>query len=641
MQTDSFSRCVAFLLIWLGFYGGWTIVSVPLTLAGAPFYAVHLCWTSGAVGAWMGYRQYANVTAALRPLDDTVLERWYGRPIDWVFLVVGTLLTLGAGAVFIKTHDARPLWSILAVLCVASLLPRKSPDAPPAQTLNTARPPQGVGVLLLGATIILLYLFVLRPDADDAFYLNLPIGLKTASHGMMAFDTMYGVAEWPILGSNYRVESLPVLVAALSTVTGLPVITTAHFVLPLVWCLAITATLVVIGYAFFAQRWWVFAGLSLATGFVLAGTLQNWGVHGIFRLFHGKAPLMMIVFPLVWLLVSRIERLGIPRAFGLLFALQIVATGLTANAVYLAPLALGVLLAARVLAAGKPQFLFLLFAALPALTAGLWLMLVDRPVANQRTAEPDNALALWDMAAHSPTMGLLVLFFGLVACAARVTEQGRFATSYLFVALLFVINPLLWPIYDSHVTGALNFRLWWALPVPMMLAAAATWVLGAHARRWSVLALGLAAAMALFWPSSIFRTEGTDLRLSLHKVPEPAFQISSEVRAIVRDGRLVLAPEHISELLTVATPRVRPVFVRALYLDQSLPLINGADIQSRQALADWIDGRDDMSDGQLSEMLSRLSVGLVVLPPHRDFPLVGEEVKLLHGYRFIRIPKSE
>ena len=66
---------------------------------------------------------------------------------------------------------------------------------------------------MLLVVIYRLYIVVLRPDADDTFYLNLPIRLKTTTYGMMVANTIYGLPDWPILGSNYRIEALPTLVA--------------------------------------------------------------------------------------------------------------------------------------------------------------------------------------------------------------------------------------------------------------------------------------------------------------------------------------------------------------------------------------------------------------------------------------------
>ena len=134
------------------------------------------------------------------------------------------------------------------------------------------------------------------------FTSTLPMTLSEAPHGMLVWDTMYGTENWPILGSNYRVEAIQTLIGALSWVTGLSAALVAHFVLPTIWCAVWAATWALLGTSLFGRNTWVFVGLAILTSFAFAGSLQSWGVHGITRLFHGKTPLILIVVPLLSLI---------------------------------------------------------------------------------------------------------------------------------------------------------------------------------------------------------------------------------------------------------------------------------------------------------------------------------------------------
>ena len=625
MTTRSHDWCLAGLMAWLGAFAGWTLVVMPLTLAAAPFSMVHLGWIGAALGALVGFRIASSTKGDdCRPLPRPPALVMPRSHADWAYLGLGTLAIAGATALFIKTSHAAPLWAVLLGLCVIGLW-RPTTQTEPHVSPDPDTAPGTLPMVMLAATIVLLYLVVLRPDPDDAFYLNLPVGLKSATGGMMATDTMYGVPGWPLLGTNYRLETLSALSAAISDLSGLPVLTVSHLVLPLLWALAYAATLIVIGHTLFAGRWWVFAWLALGFGLITAGSLQSWGVHGIFRLFHGKGPLLLIVVPLIWLVVLRMERIGPGRAALLLAALELSAVGLTANAVYLAPLALGVPLLGRVLAGARPHWLLLGLAALPALAAGLWLVLFDPPVADQRDMMPGNTLGLWNMAPHSLGLLLLIGALGVAAMAARLSPRGRVATASLAAGMLILINPLIWPIYFEIVTGGLNFRLWWAVPMPMLMAVMATTILGRDHLPALVAIAGM-AALVLVWPLSILNTPGTTLTFSPAKVPQDHFATARLADGLTSDGTRVLAPESVSAWLPVVEDHAAPVFVRGIYLDQSSAVADPALIAPRRKLADWINGEVSLASDALEQALDMLCVSVVVWPHERGTPPFPAEI---------------
>jgi hypothetical protein len=221
---------------WLAFFAGWSLVSIWLTLSCRHVEWLWMAMGGGRVGAslaWMTLRR----TLAERLLRPATLP-WEIRPLltkhvgKWAigFAVFGL-----AAIVFLPTSNAIPLWAATILLCLAATRERTS--------VATARSPtpsrtgeDWLALGLLHLAIIALYLVTLRPDADDAFYVNLPLGLLSAPTCMMDADTMYGAENWPLLGSNYRVEALPTLTAAISWLTGLPVLSVAHLILTLIWC---------------------------------------------------------------------------------------------------------------------------------------------------------------------------------------------------------------------------------------------------------------------------------------------------------------------------------------------------------------------------------------------------------------------
>lgn len=628
------------LVLWLGFFAGWTLGSVPLTLTCAPFGALWIAGALGGAGAVLArlllYPLLVPVLltpGAMRPAPDLPQGR---QCLLWA----GGGLTLGlAGLFFLAMANALPLWIVLVALGLTALvLPGNTPAR--QQKPEVAAPMAAWAALCLIVLVTIgLHIVLLRPDADDAFYLNLPIGLIAQQTCMMATDTMYGAESWPFLGSNYRVESLPTLTAALSWATGLPVITVAHLVLPVIWCVLWAATLAVIGHGLFGARWWIFATLALLGSMALAGTLQSWGVHGITRLFHGKGPLIVIVFPLVGFVAARAaaSQLGFRPSLAALAGLTLAALGLTANAIYLAPLVLLFsLLAAQIVwpHAGWTRA-GLIVAAIPPVAAGLWLLLFDKPpsAGEDTSALFSTDLSLWNMAADKLTLAPLLATLAAAAVAARMGPAGRWITAYLVAFLILTLNPVLWPFYDRFVTGGLNFRLWWALPLPLFLAIAVTWaIIRTGWVRLGTLGAGAGFALLAMLPSGLIGMNGTLLQPSWHKIPPAVAPAVQDILAAPAPDGTVLAPEEIATWLPTRAGHPGLVYSRRLYLVHSAPAVaSNPELARRegiprQMLADWINGSSQPSAAELRSALAALEVSSIALPS--DTSPAGAEATL-------------
>lgn len=643
----------AAVLLWFGFFAGWSLASIPLTLTCRPFSWLWLAFATGILGALLAWRMLRGTLAPLllRSADipwDIHLPRG-GSAWLWA----GGLIAFALAALaFVPTSNALPLWGVTILLAVAAILTQDvTASMQPTMPSRAGAAWAGLGLLSFG--IVALYLVILRPDADDAFYLNLPIGLLSEQTCMMAFDTMYGAENWPLLGSNYRVETLPTLTAALSWLTGLSVITVSHLVLPVIWCVIWACLLAVIGHGMFGRHWLVFAVFWVLASMALAGTLQTWGVHGIARLFHGKAPLILIVIPLMAYLVARVSMMPskLTPTLAALFGLCTVAVGLTANAIYLAPLVIFLSVMAAMIAwpGGKGLRLVLLLSAATPLSAGLWLLSFDRPVdaGGDAVAGVSTTLALWNMASHKLTLGVVVVTLAVAASAGRTGAAGRWVSAYLVLFLIFVVNPVLWPLYDRFVTGGLTFRLWWVLPLPTFLAAALTLALLRSGRpvTGGALVAGALVLMALL-PSGLIGMEGTRLKASIHKIPPVVDVAVQEIHATApRDGT-VLAPEEIAAWLAVREGHPSLVYTRRLYLTQSAPVVPLERVAPRMLLADWINNAVKVPTDDFLAALRALNVRLIVLaaddgPANAEYLLraVGaRQTETASGYMLWHLP---
>ncbi|KIC45526.1 hypothetical protein RA28_10650 [Ruegeria sp. ANG-S4] len=590
---------------------------------GMPFSSVWVAALAGVLGAIAALRAEATWTPVL--MTSNPGPQMFHPPPRSVLIAcgIGGLCMAAAAIYFIPTNDARPLWATTLALAIFSLV--VTPRDHVATAAQYDRPQQGPGLVpfcLLVVLICGLYVLILRPDADDAFYLNLPIGMVFSQGGMLTTDTMYGIDAWPVLGTNYKIEALPTLIAAIAWATGLPVVIVSHFVLPMIWCVVLAATLAVIGYGMFGRNWWVFAVLSVLASMIFAGTLQSWGVHGLTRLFHGKGPLILIVVPLIVFTVWRSDMFDVRpgRVIPMLAGLSCAALGLTANAVYIAPLALGLALGAGWVARSgrEPRRLLVLSAALPVLAAGLWLLLFDKPVSVQVDGNlpPHEGLALWDMVAGKPNLLLLLLVAVIAAAAACFLRGGRWISAFVVMTLLFVINPWVWPAYDRFVTGGLNFRLWWAIPVPMMLAAFLTW--GVVASGWTRAGVAIVCAallLATMTPFGLIGTRDTSILPSMVKLPVNEQKVAAHVLAIATHEHPVLAAEPVAALLPGFEGSPPLVYSRRLYLDQSTPVVAPEQLRPRRILSNWVNGDEDADAIAVIEAMQTLCVDLVILSP--------------------------
>lgn len=625
---------------WLGAFAGWTAASVPLTLAGLPFAALWLAFGAAVLGAVIGARHGARLAIAgefalPRPAS---LVAGFRQSLPWM---LGTGLYALAAAYFVKSSNAMPLWAVITGLALAVLIAIRKAAPESGQDAADISPAK-ISYLVLGLLtggILLLYIGLNRPDSDDAFYLNLVIGLRSSDAGMMVEDTMYGVPGWPILGSNYRVEALPTLAAALSWATGLSAVDVAHGVLPILWCLAWTMTLAAIGLGLFGKRWPVFVILSVLATLAFAGTLQTWGTHGVARLFHGKAPLLLIVVPLTvhTALLARQNRISLQTALILLALLQIAAVGLTANAIYLAPLTLGVTLAAAFLVQpALRQSLILISPAAFPLLAGLWILYFDPPVVAGLGKDVSD-LSLWDMAGQKTTLGLLLVTILAATLAALLVPKGRILAAFVLATAVLVVNPVTWPIFEAHITGGLSFRVWWALPVPMLLAFMLTFAssMAPWPNQASAAAIAGLAAMA-FLPSGLIGMNETALKPSLHKLP-PEAEIA---QSVVELGGpvMTLAPEAIAAWMPTFEAGPPLVFSRSLYLFHSAQIVPADVIAPRVLLADWIDGRSTPPMTEVLGALTKLCVETLVLPDDRIEDVPGAtSLGKMRGYQVFRL----
>ncbi|MFI5425621.1 DUF6077 domain-containing protein [Aeromicrobium sp. UC242_57] len=229
-------------------------------------------------------------------------------------------LAIGALALLVLLVAGRERWGVWPVaitaigLLVLQLVPwikerltdRADRTAPSAG--STSRPDavgQGAHVIALGASLGfgVLGMFLLRPDADDTFYVNRATWV--AEHGTAATnDTMFGPNNLPPSYSGGlltpSIESLQGVVAhalhiqaaSLCYLLAVPVLGTMAG-----W----TTWRLVRAWATRRHVWVMVAAMA----FLVASGDSVVGGYSLGRIWQGKATAYVILIPLVWLLLSR------------------------------------------------------------------------------------------------------------------------------------------------------------------------------------------------------------------------------------------------------------------------------------------------------------------------------------------------
>ncbi|MFI5217442.1 MAG: DUF6077 domain-containing protein [Candidatus Limnocylindria bacterium] len=541
--------------------------------APAPARAARPAWLRGLRLAGLAL----GVAGALR----------FGGPGDAVALWHWTVATLGAAA--------------LALL----LLEVPHEEAP-------ARGPRlELALLALALSAAAYALVAHRPDADDAFYVNLAVAAVDApAEPLLAADTLHGVAGLPLHLPIYRVHSFELANAALSFLSGAPTIQVFHF-----GAAALAAFLVPIAHArlfrLLTPKHWLAAVATLVVVLAAAGETHRWyGNFGFVRIWQGKSLQLFVFTPLVYAYAMQFAlRPGLAR-WGLLAAAQIAALGSSSAALWAAPAAgaIGLCSALPPSRRGLKLFAVGLLASGYVLGAG-WIAKgwMDADAASQQPAVSQQEVRdkeLADLALDRPGVRLeqaLGLVLGdsrlrrialagvLIAWAA---SSGALARRFALAAPLAVALVLLHPAASSwvvaNVTGESYWRALWALPVPILMAlslVAPLEVAAAGRRRsppraaWALL-LGAFALLApgIRGPSS---ANGVRLAWPSLKVEPTAHAWAAELSASVPPGSVVAAPGDVGVWLPTFHQRVHPLLVRDLYLAPYRAQLGDPSIQLR------------------------------------------------------------
>ncbi len=565
-------------------------------------------------------------------------------------------------------RDALAAWwwlvGVLSLALVLLLLPERVRSETPAAGRALER---GLWALALGCAALALAAH--RPDLDDAFYVNLAVAAADAMTApLLAGDTLHGVPDLPMHLPVYRLHSWEAWNAALSVLTGLPVIACFHLV-----STAIGAALVPLALARLARlltpRHWLWTAAATVFVLVAVGDVHRWyGNFAFVRIWQGKGLLLWVFLPLVQAYAIELAQRPGAGSFARLVAAQVAALGCSSSGLWVAPAAALSAAASAVptlrLAPARLGLVLLSSSYLLAAGGGLRAsMLGDESLdwVAQRSPEMDYALehvegtpqgargleleAALDLVVGSGrlrTAAWLCLLVAWGLCPPGLAR--RYAVVAPLAAAVVLFDPYTADLVSGNLTGASFWRTLWVLPIPLLLALVLTAPLrvplprGRPRLAWlrPVAFVAVCAAFAVVVPerSSLGRGNGVALGWPRLKVPEEPYRWARLLTERAGRGSVVAAPVDVTPWLATFHDRVYPVMVRPFYLSTYIEALGEVDVQLRILTVDYVGGISENPDASLLFPigLERLDVEAVLL---RRSPDAGAARRALRGSGFL------
>lgn len=485
-----------------------------------------------------------------------------------------------------------------------------------------------VTALVSGAGATLLA----SPDGDDAYFVNLSTWVAERGNFPLR-DTMISSEVFPaIQGHSPPIHSVEGLIGAVAGVLGIEAGTVTYVLVPpLVTALGILVLTLLVAEA----------GIPAAPVAMLASAAYLWtagrtgyGLGGFFavRIWQGKAMLVAVVLPLVFLYGARLLRRGGARAHALFAAALVASIGVSNTAVFLVPvLVAGLVLGALALGEWRGTLRLAAWTIYPVAMGVLSLVLAPAaPTPEQLLDEGFTTGQITETIDPVQTVpgvgGMLVVTavaigVGALGIGNRAMRLGAAGT--IVTGGLALLPPVREVLRDVGL-WAVVWRMWWAIPITLLLAgtvgATARWVQG---RRLAPLAIGATAAAVALVPFVGGRWVGApenDARLvkpTTWKVPGGTVRQAQFVESISTPGDVVLVPSSTARTLAGLTVDVHPVSARPFYLP-NYAATPQAHAGLRATLQDFADKATPDDPTEVVEALEVLDVRTACLRNHRD-----------------------
>jgi hypothetical protein len=483
---------------------------------------------------------------------------------------------------------------------------------------------------------------IARANSDDAYFVNLSSWV--ADRGSFPLnDTMISQDVFPANSAHSPpTHSVEALIGAVARLSGIEAGSITY--------LAVTPAVTLLGVLVLA--WAVERARIPVPAIALLGALgylwttggsgYSFGSFFAVRMWQGKAMLVSLAVPLLFILGAAVIRYGGARAHLLLGAAVIASVGLSNTSSFLTPVVLAAV-AAGALALRQPgRAVGVALWSLYPLASGVVakIMVPPQPSAAELAAEGFSTTpsTIVDPLATVPAQyGILAVT--VVAIGLGALGMGnRILRATMAGAMVLTAVMLLPPVIDVLASVGLRsvtWRMWWVLPVPL-LAAGVVGVVAGRVRRWTVpvaLATALAVALVPLVSGRWVGAESPKTRIvssTAWKVSPISLARAQYAQAISEPGDTVLLPADASQVLASLTVEMQPVSTRVRFLPTyaGTPEAHAGDRRVLQRFANRRSATPD-DPRSLDDELDRLSVDTACVRKSRE-----DAVMLLEGAGF-------
>jgi hypothetical protein len=470
-----------------------------------------------------------------------------------------------------------------------------------------------VGLGVLGS-------FLLRPDADDAYYVNRATWV--ANHGTAALnDTMFSPNTLPpSFGGGVPTPSIEAVQGVVAHAFNIQAPT-------LCYLLAVPVLGTLLGWTTWRViRWWVQRRWALAMAgavlFLLASADAIIGSYTLGRIWQGKATAYAILLPLVWLLLSRLASRASRFDVVMLLASGIAFVGLTSSSSLLAPLIVAASLLAALILRSKPLALGALAFLMAPLVNGI-LQVAGPPIGGGGGNTTRSQIAAFEIAFGVSVPMLLLAVAAMVLTPRLVRGPSGILLGCGAIATMVALLPGVFEAVAALTgAGAVAWRLLIGMPTWILVGLLATVPDFASARssdgRNQILRIiavclsGLVFLVPIVWGTWLWERTGASF------TSRPTWKVDQTALADVRAARqlevaegLWLLPRTQMEILAISAVGPFSVVPRGYYL-QTLQ-VPAEELDDRLVLYRLVLGRG-VSPARVRLALDRLDVSLACVP---------------------------
>lgn len=539
------------------------------------------------------------------------------------------------------TRDLRISWCILVLFfCLSHAITLRWPLA---DQRAEAIPFAGFFVLMAAAAVTVVTLTMIRPNPDDAFYLNVAVtAFDSPREPVIQEDGIHGIAGAPVVLAVAKVQSYELLIAICAYILHIPPIYIAHILFPvLASILAVYCYAALHKYLF--PKSWLWATVVVIALLVIVGEpSHSYGNFSFLRIHQGKCIFLTTVLPLLVAKTIHFLRYPTVRNWLLLAATQVCAVGFSSSALFAAPLCVGLTAAAlwRPTMPSLKVSILALSTTLYLVSAGLILRATTvtevAGMASANFADPmHRALVFLFGKGAFAYLALFCLMF-----AGKLSESStgrRLGTGVPLIFLLTVGNPFLYTLVTKYLIAEIVYwRAFWSFPlmslivIPLVLPPG---LLGSG--KWpfvrNCLQAGVVCASIFFLSSTtIFGYRSVRMDPFSLRVPKHEYAVAGHVNRLAGAGSYVLVPTEISAWIPISPGHAHPIVCRPIYTGLMQNYIGGrGEMNQRLRLLQYIAGKAGgvRSRDALREGIQHYDLSVVGF--NQDVPWAGEIRNLL------------